>query len=121
AARATFEQTCATCHGANLRLLPNALLAGPEFVGRWGNRATSDLIAQARSTMPPDNPGGLPAETYANIVAYMLQANGGTASATAIGAATTARIGEGLTGQAVASAPAAAPAAPPAPTGVIVA
>ena len=91
-----------------LLLLPNALLAGPEFVGRWGNRATSDLIAQARSTMPPDNPGGLPAQTYADIVAYMLQANGGVPSAAAVDAGTTARIGDGLSTQAVAAAPAAA-------------
>ena len=43
---------------------PNAQLAGTEFVGRWGSRATGDLVTQARSTMPPDNPGGLPPETY---------------------------------------------------------
>ena len=120
AGRAAYEQTCANCHGPTLRQLPNALLGGTEFVGRWGNRATSDLIAQARSTMPPDNPGGLPAETYANVVAYLLQANGGAASANAIDASTTARIGQGLTGQ-VAVAAAAGTSAPPAPTGVIVA
>jgi alcohol dehydrogenase (cytochrome c) len=119
AGRVAYEQTCATCHGANLRLLPNALLAGNEFVGRWGNRATNDLIAQARSTMPPDNPGGLPAETYASIVAYLLQANGGSAGENAIDAGTTARVGQGLTGVvAVAAAPAPAQQAP---TGVIVA
>jgi alcohol dehydrogenase (cytochrome c) len=121
AGRAAYEQTCATCHGPTLRLLPNALLAGPEFVARWGNRATADLVTQARSTMPPDNPGGLPAETYANIVAYLLQLNGGTPDASAINATTTARIGAGLTGQVAAAAVAAAPAPRPAPTGVIVA
>jgi len=118
--RAAFEQICANCHGVNLRQLPNALLAGAEFVGRWGNRATSDLILQARSTMPPDNPGGLPAETYTNIVAYLLQSNGAAAGENAIDAGTTAQIGQGLTGQAPAAAPRAA-SAPPAPTGVIVA
>src|SRR5688572_390027 len=118
AGRAAYEQSCASCHGASLRQLPNALLAGDEFLGRWGNRATSDLIAQARSTMPPDNPGGLPAETYANVVAFVLQANGGAPGANALDASTTARIGQGLTGRAVA---AAAPSTPPAPTGVIVA
>jgi alcohol dehydrogenase (cytochrome c) len=120
AGRAAFEQTCAMCHGQNLRQLPNAQLAGAEFVGRWGNRATGDLVTQARSTMPPDNPGGLPADAYTNIVAYLLQANGGTATESEIDASTTARIGQGLTGQAAAVA-AAAPSAPPAPTGVIVA
>ena len=60
AARPT-SRACATCHGANLRQLPNALLAGQSSLARWGNRATNDLVTQARSTMPPDNPGGLPA------------------------------------------------------------
>ena len=99
AGRAAYEQTCATCHGQSLRQLPNALLAGAEFLGRWGNRATSDLIAQARSTMPPDNPGGFPAETYADIVAYLLQVNGGTASENAIDGSTTARVGQGPRGK----------------------
>jgi alcohol dehydrogenase (cytochrome c) len=119
AGRAAYEQSCVACHGPNLRQLPNALLAGDEFLGRWGNRATSDLIAQARSTMPPDNPGGLPVETYASVVAYLLQANGGAPSETAVDAATTARVGQGLTGRASAL-PAAAVSAAPAPTGVIV-
>ena len=87
AGRAVFEQTCATCHGANLRQLPNALLGGPEFVARWGNRGTNELIAETRSTMPPDNPGGLGAEAYTNIVAYLLQANGSPASEAPITAA----------------------------------
>jgi alcohol dehydrogenase (cytochrome c) len=119
AGRTAYDATCAACHGATLRQLPNALLAGPEFIGRWGTRGTGELIAQTRSTMPPDNPGGLPADTYANIVAYLLQANGGTPDGVAIGAGTTARLGTGLTGVAPVAAAAAAP--PPAPTGVIVA
>jgi alcohol dehydrogenase (cytochrome c) len=121
AGRAAYEQSCATCHGPTLRQLPNALLAGQEFVARWGNRATGDLVAQTRSTMPPDNPGGLPPDTYSNIVAFLLQSNGGTPSAAAVGPDTTARIGTGLTGQAASAAVAAA--APPRqePTGVVVA
>ena len=43
--------------------------------------------------MPPDNPGGLPAEAYANIVAFLLQSNGGTAERPAVDAGTTARVG----------------------------
>src|SRR5512139_1192035 len=90
AGRVAFEQTCAMCHGQNLRQLPNAQLAGTEFIGRWGNRATGDLVTQARSTMPPDNPGGLPPDTYTNIVAYLLQANGGTATENELDASATA-------------------------------
>ena len=121
AGRAAYDQSCAMCHGATLRQLPNALLAGAEFVARWGNRATSDLITQARSTMPPENPGGLPPDSYSNIVAYMLQASGGTPDANAVGPSTTARVGAALTSQVTAAAVAAASAPRPEPTGVIVA
>jgi alcohol dehydrogenase (cytochrome c) len=119
---ATYEQTCVVCHGANLRQLPGSLLAGPEFVAKWGGRGIDELVAQLRATMPPDRPGALPEEQYLGLVAYILQANGGTASAGPLGAATTARVGAGLDTR-VAAVPArpAAPAAPPAPTGVVVA
>ena len=60
AGRTAYEQNCATCHGANLRQLPDALLAGREFAAKWGSRRTDELVAQMRSTMPPGNPGGLP-------------------------------------------------------------
>ena len=76
AGRAAYEQKCATCHGANLRQLPEALLAGREFTAKWGSRRASELIAYMRSTMPPGNPGGLPEATYVTIAAYLLQVNG---------------------------------------------
>jgi alcohol dehydrogenase (cytochrome c) len=100
AGRAAFEQFCATCHGANLRQLPTALLAGSEFVARWGNRGTNELVAETRSTMPPNDPGGLAAEAYVDIVAYLLQANGSPANESAITAATTERLGKDLPGEA---------------------
>jgi alcohol dehydrogenase (cytochrome c) len=119
AGRAAYEQACATCHGANLRQLPNALLAGPEFLARWGNRGTNELIAQARSTMPPESPGGLPSETYSSIVAYLFEANGGMPDAEPVSASTAARVGEGLSGLLTLVAP--SPAEPQGPTGVTVA
>ena len=78
--RAGYEQHCAVCHGADLRLLPNALLAGPEFTSRWQGRSTSDLLAQLRATMPPEGPGSLPENTYVDVIAYLLEANGSMAS-----------------------------------------
>jgi alcohol dehydrogenase (cytochrome c) len=125
AGRAAYEQNCVTCHGANLRQLPGALLAGPEFVAKWGERGTNELLAQARATMPPDRPGVLPEDVYLDLIAYMLLANGGAASAQALSAATTARVGAGLDARvaaAAAQAPGAEPPAAPAGlTGVIVA
>src|SRR6187431_518380 len=71
AGRTAYEQNCSTCHGANLRQLPEALLAGREFVSAWGSRGANELVEKMR-TMPPGNPGGLPEETYAAIAAYVL-------------------------------------------------
>jgi mono/diheme cytochrome c family protein len=43
AGRVTYDQICARCHGANLRQLPEALLAGREFVAKWGNSGATEL------------------------------------------------------------------------------
>jgi alcohol dehydrogenase (cytochrome c) len=133
--RAAYDLNCVACHGANLRQLPGAVLAGPEFVAKWGERGTNELLAQARATMPPDRPGALSEDTYLGLIAYMLQSNGGTASAAPLTATTGARVGAGLDARLVqaaaagavegAAGPAAAPgpgsARPTAPTGVVVA
>jgi alcohol dehydrogenase (cytochrome c) len=122
AGRAASEQSCVVCHGANLRQLPGSLLAGPEFVAKWGERGVDELVATMRATMPPDRPGALPEAQYLGLVAHVLQTNGGTASAAPLAAATTARVGAGLDAR-VAAAPVrpSAAAAPAAPTGVVVA
>ena len=126
AGRAAYEQSCAVCHGASLRQLPGSLLAGPEFVAKWGERGTHELLAQMRATMPPDRPGALPESAYLDVIAYLLQVNGGAASAEPLIANSTARVGSGLDARAAAALAAAAPgpasqAAAAAPTGVVVA
>jgi alcohol dehydrogenase (cytochrome c) len=125
AGRATFETYCAQCHGPNLRQMPNAILAGPEFAAKWGDRSTSDLLAQIRSTMPPDRPGALADSDYVGVIALILQANGAAASSNTLTVATAARIGAGLNPQVALAATgpsggASAPAKPPEPTGVVV-
>jgi alcohol dehydrogenase (cytochrome c) len=123
AGRVTFEQNCAACHGITLRQLPSAILAGPEFAAKWGERSTTDLLAQIRATMPPDRPGALSEPEYLGIIAYVLQSNGGAASPQPLTAATSARLGAGLNPQVALVAAAAAPAAAarkPEPAGVTV-
>jgi PQQ-dependent dehydrogenase (methanol/ethanol family) len=95
AGRASFEQSCVACHGADLMVLRTAQLAGPEFMARWQARTTTELLAQLRATMPPDNVGGLPEDTYLGIIAYILQVNGRPASEEALTAASAAPIGAG--------------------------
>jgi alcohol dehydrogenase (cytochrome c) len=103
AGRAAFQANCAGCHGADLMGYPP--LAGSAFVGSWGTRTTRDLFGLIQTTMPTDRPGALPADTYVNIVAFILQSNGRTPGTQPLTATTSVQIGG-----AVAAAPAAAPA-----------
>src|SRR5262247_4305120 len=96
AGRAAFQTNCAGCHGADLMGYPP--LAGPAFVGSWGTRNTRDLFGLIQTTMPSDRPGSLPADTYVNIVAYILQSNGRTPDNQPLTATTSALIG-GAPGQ----------------------
>jgi alcohol dehydrogenase (cytochrome c) len=104
AGRAAFDGNCAACHGSDLMGFPP--LAGTVFVGSWGTRTTRDLVGLIQTTMPPGAPGGLPEQTYVEIVSYILQANGATPGPQALTATTAAVIGASVKG-----APAQAPAA----------
>src|SRR5688572_17413648 len=109
AGRAAFQANCAGCHGADLMGYPP--LAGSAFVGSWGTRSTRDLFGLISATMPTDRPGSLPADTYVNIVAFILQSNGRTPGTQALTAATSVPIG-GTAAPAAAPAQAAQTAAP---------
>ncbi|WP_428096488.1 pyrroloquinoline quinone-dependent dehydrogenase [Candidatus Rariloculus sp.] len=120
AGNAAYAQYCSSCHGATLRQLPDALLLGREFVAKWRTRAASELIAQTRTTMPPDDPDGLSEDAYLDIVAFLLRANGGTPDDQPLSAAAAALVGEGLSDSAAAP-PVFSAGEAPAPTGVTVA
>jgi hypothetical protein len=56
-------------------------LAGEAFDAVWAGRSVRALFDSA-TTMPPANPGSLSDDTYANLVAYVLQVNGYAAGET---------------------------------------
>ena len=71
-----FVQHCASCHGAALddgEFAPP--LRGAGFTQQWGGKTVEALFTYSRSRMPPSSPGSLGAEAYAQIVAYVLEAN----------------------------------------------
>src|SRR5688500_7595459 len=74
AGRAAYEANCAACHGA--ALTDTVPLSGPAFAATWKSRPAAELTKIIQSSMPPTNPGGLPAQDYTNITAYILQFNG---------------------------------------------
>jgi mono/diheme cytochrome c family protein len=70
-----YAQYCAQCHAANLNGIGTApALLGEAFLQDY--YSVNDLFIKASVTMPGDNVHGLPTETYLNIIAYLLQANG---------------------------------------------
>jgi len=84
AGRTVFNAECAVCHGNTLTngtMAPP--LAGESFHTAWAGRSVRALYDSAKA-MPPANPSSLSDDTYASIVAYMLEVNGYAAGETAL-------------------------------------
>jgi len=63
-----FEETCLSCHSSSE-------FRGRSFQRTWRGRSVADLYDEVVYTMPDDNPGGLPTQTYLDVIAYILQMN----------------------------------------------
>jgi PQQ-dependent dehydrogenase (s-GDH family) len=75
--KTAYAANCITCHGQDLiSATYGTPLAGPYFAGKWGGRNVAALYSYAHDKMPPSRPGALPAQSYADIVAYVLAVNG---------------------------------------------
>src|SRR5690606_23028402 len=74
---AAYQRWCASCHLADLSGAAEAgALVGPGFRANWSGRPAAELLRSVRTRMPPSSPGSLDAETYADLVAYILRQNG---------------------------------------------
>jgi hypothetical protein len=51
-------------------------IGGPKFLRNWNGRSLAALYEYARTTMPANNPGFLPDQELADVLAYMLQQSG---------------------------------------------
>ena len=74
--RRAFRRECTECHGEDLRggeAAPG--LMGREFVSFWSDTSVGELFELTRETMPEESPGELSDQIYADILAYLLQAN----------------------------------------------
>ena len=72
--KATAE--CSACHGAELKGDLAPALTGESFIGHWYDAPLGELSLRITATMPASAPGSLKPEEYADIIAYILQANG---------------------------------------------
>jgi mono/diheme cytochrome c family protein len=76
--QAAYRQSCQDCHGSSL---DNGEFGGPPLKGgyfrtRWSNGSVAALYGYVSLAMPPDRPGQLSPQTYADLVAFLLSNNG---------------------------------------------
>jgi len=96
AGRAIFDRACATCHMTDLSGAFEAPeLAGPNFRLAWGERPVGELLDLISVSMPPGQGGSLGDEAYANVVAFILRANGVPAGSQALVAGQDTRVTAG--------------------------
>ena len=67
--RSSFRDVCAECHYSSE-------FRDQKFKFKWGRRTVRDLYRDIVRNMPEDDPGSLPDQEYADVVAYILQLNG---------------------------------------------
>lgn len=80
AGKVAYSRACAKCHMPDLGGTPDAPpLSGNRFLDTWRSRTTKQLFDFVLGAMPPGGPsinGDIKADTYAAILAYVLQSNG---------------------------------------------
>lgn len=72
-----YRAHCVECHGEDLRgahMTPS--MVGIGFAFRWRGRDLYDFYEGMRTTMPQSAPGGLSADVYVDLVAFILARNG---------------------------------------------
>jgi cytochrome c len=75
--RTEYMRACAACHAEDLRGRSTApSLVEESFAFLWGDMPVGELLERIQKLMPSDRPGSLSAQTYRDIVAFMLQSNG---------------------------------------------
>lgn len=73
-----YEYNCGSCHihdlsGDTIKDVP--ALAGPDFLDTWSGKTVKELIEYISTNMPQGSRGSLPANTVADITAYVLKFN----------------------------------------------
>ena len=74
--RQQYLQHCSICHSVSLQGNNEAPPLVGRFIPDWADAPLGDLYDYTSTAMPLDRPGSLSAPAYADIVAYLLNANG---------------------------------------------
>jgi S-disulfanyl-L-cysteine oxidoreductase SoxD len=73
-----YQYSCATCHLPELDGDPGRdvpALRGDSFMESWNAHTMKDLFDLVSMSMPKDAPGTLRAQSYVDVLAYLLQVN----------------------------------------------
>ncbi len=71
-----YTESCAACHAPDLRgNTTSPSLVGQSFAFLWGERTLGELFGRIQQLMPTNRPNSLPAQTYRDILAFILRAN----------------------------------------------
>lgn len=101
AGQGAYQTHCASCHQPDMRGLNEARpLVGTDFMGQWQERTVQELITYTQTTMPlsPGVPGSLGEQTYLDLVAFLLYANGAAPGDGVLTASSTLVIGHAANG-----------------------
>ncbi len=72
-----YMGACAQCHGPQLGGIDAApALTGGGFASNWNGVTLGDMVERIRISMPQNSPGSLSRQQVADVLAYMLRANG---------------------------------------------
>ena len=74
---AIYMDMCGNCHGGELEGMDmSPALAGATFGSNWNDLTMGDLADRIRISMPADRPGSMTRAQVADVMAFMLKANG---------------------------------------------
>lgn len=75
--RTIYREHCQICHGSTLvNGQFGTPLRGSFFRGNWQGKSLGELVRYTYETMPPDNVMMLAPAEYAEVTAFILEANG---------------------------------------------
>ena len=74
----TYSRSCEQCHGPDLAgdpVMEIPALSDEAFMMSWSGKTVKQLFEHVQRSMPKDKPGSLGTGAYADVVAFLLQAN----------------------------------------------
>jgi ankyrin repeat protein/mono/diheme cytochrome c family protein len=80
--RDVYRRACAVCHLDTLEGdAVSPTLVGPAFLGRFTGQTAHEMVQAVRASMPQNAPDSLGDRAYVDLIAFLLDANGGRSGA----------------------------------------